>query len=831
MSIIGSNILAGAAGSGVSAYEIEQSLRFNSADSAYLSRTPSSAGNLRTGTISFWIKRSKLQSQPVQNTQMSLLGCIGNGPFFLRYRYQQDYLEYNQGWAGGTGAFDTLAHYRDVCAWQHVCLVNDFTNATAADKVRLYMNGVRQDLTITSALTNADGSWNSTNLHYIGYLNAYFDGYMAEFHNVDGTALDPTSFGEYDNNGVWRPIAYTGSYGTNGFYLTFDPSATNGIGHDHSGNGNNFTPSGFTTSGTGTDVMSDTPTTNWCTLNPLLNQGGSFSEGNLVFTGVGTSYQGSRGTIAIPSSGKWYWESTATTHTTTVGNWTGVGMATAAVSLSSFAGQVAGSVFYGDRNDSNSLISNGTSVVDQGTTTNFSQGDILQCAYDADTGKFWFGLNNSWWDSSVGTTGNPSAGTNQTLTAAAGEYFPIVQTNRTHVITTNFGQRDFAYTPPTGFNALNTANLPAPDIKDGGKYFDTLTWSGTGGSSGATRSLTGLGFSPDLVWGKVRSSSGVGHILMDSVRGVGTGKYLQSNTANAEGTSGPNESLYGYLSSLDSTGFTVTNGTSTFDNWNKSADTYVAWNWLAGGSGSSNTDGSITSTVSANPSAGFSVVAYTGTGANATVGHGLGVAPAMMIIKDRDAQTRWIVYHQTQGNAGYLRLDDTAAFNSDSTVFNTTSPSSTVFSVGTSINTNPTGNDVIAYCFAEVEGYSKFGSYTANNTTDNSFVFCGFKPAFLLIKNYTSGGNDSYHWCTYDDTRSEYNATTNVLWPSNAGSENSSSYSPKNGPAGNGDIDFLSNGFKIRSSASAMGGSDSYVFAAFASHPFGGSGVSPVTAR
>jgi hypothetical protein len=248
---------------------------------------------------------------------------------------------------------------------------------------------------------------------------------------------------------------------------------------------------------------------------------------------------------------------------------------------------------------------------------------------------------------------------------------------------------------------------------------------------------------------------------------------------------------------------------------------YVAWNWLASNtSGSSNTDGSITSTVSANPTAGFSIVSYTGTGANATVGHGLGVAPAMMIIKDRDAQTRWIVYHQTQGNAGYLRLDTTAGFNSDSTVFNSTSPSSTVFSVGTSINTNPDDNDVIAYCFAEIERYSKFGSYTGNGSTDGPFVYCGFKPAFVLTKNTDATNVDD--WSIEDATRDPYNLADASLRPNSDSAEDSAAT-----------IDILSNGFKIRTGDSHRinFSGELFIFAAFASSPFGGFRTTPATAR
>jgi hypothetical protein len=910
----------------VGGYEIEQSLRFDG--SSYLSRTPSTAGNRNTWTSSYWIKKAPAETASAMHTWSST---------------QFSAASFNGGststFTGGTNTatvFNTTAKYRDSSAWMHIVVRYD-TTQTGGNKYRIYING--EEYTgpwLTDARSSlGTGSMNNTVLHYIGNSAIHggttfaFQGYMAEFHHIDGTSLDESNFGEFDDSGVWRPINVSGlTYGTNGFYLKFDPSATNGVGHDHSGNGNNWTATGFSVSngsyiqdcstvsgntsqsfgrafdgdlatqsastnfsgevwtwtpsggyaysssvevyggeaafdqarinndsyvamnggwktiktGSGTitkldvrdsrgnaaatigairidgtilidnlfqDVMSDTPTTNWCTLNPLLNQGGSFAEGNLVFTGVGTSYQGSRGTIAIPSSGKWYWETTATTHTTTASNWTSIGMATAAVPLTSFAGEVTGSVFYGDRNDANSLISNDTSVVDQGTTTNFSQGDILQCAYDADTGKFWFGKNNSWWDSSVGTTGNPSAGTNQTLTAAAREYFPFVQTNRTHVITTNFGQRDFAYTPPTGFKPLNTSNLTAPTVKDGSKYFDTKLYTGTDAALSVN-----YDFGPDFVWIKSRSHAS-DHSLYDIVRG--TNLQLRSNSTIAElnDTNGFN--------SFDTDGFTL--GVDGGDNINAASRTYAAWAWDAGGTGSSNTDGSITSTVSVNPSAGFSIATYSANNtAGATFGHGLGVAPSMVIIKKRNAAERWVVYHQSISNQ-YIYLNETFAgetanaalrFGNDSSVV---APSSTLVTIGTSNDVNGASGTYVAYCFAEVESYSKFGSYIGNGSTDGPFVYCGFRPAWVLIKN----SNSATDWHLFDTARDPSNEVTQALYPDTSGSEDTLT---------NNEIDILSNGFKLRSAGGSTNGSgNTLIFAAFSENPFGGSGVSPATAR
>ena len=777
-------------------YQIEQSLRFNSEDSAYLNRTPGSAGNRKTWTWSGWVKytvkNASAYNQPLfWASSVATTGIsFSQNPNTAHHIYVYNAGEY----------IETTQFFRDPSSWYHIVAVIDTTQATASNRTKLYINGVQvTDFVLTAYPTqNADGDINNTVEHNIGKQigqSRYLDAYLAEVNFIDGSALDPTDFGEYDDNGVWRAIKYAGSYTGNSFYLKFDAADVDG---DSSGLGNDWTANNISTSGTGTDVMSDTPTTNYATLNPLLNQGGSFSEGNLVFTGVGTSYQGSKGTIAIPLSGKWYWETTATTHTTTVSNWTAVGMATEAVPLTSFAGEVTGSVFYGDRNDANSLISNDTSVVDQGTTINFSQGDILQCAYDADTGKFWFGLNNSWWDSSVGTTGNPSAGTNETLTAVSREYFPFVQTNRTHVMTTNFGQRAFEYTPPTGFKALNTANLPAPDIKDGSEYLNTVLYNG----NGSTQSITGVGFQPDWVWLKSRNNSYHNYVF-DVIRG--TGEQLYTNLTNEEFTSS------GTLTSFDTDGFSL--GNSANADINNSGATFVAWNWLAGGSVSAdnNTDGTITSTVSANPTAGFSIVKWTGTDTAESIGHGLGVAPNWIIHKFLST-SNWSVYTTTTGLNDRIKLNSTDAETSDGGV---TAVSSTTFSLSAAYNDDV--SDHIAYCFAEVEGYSKFGSYTGNGSLDGPFVYCGFRPAWVIIKRTDGTGE----WFMVDTSRNPYNPSDQDLFADSDTKETSSSGK-----------DLLSNGFKIRESGASMNASGgSFIFMAFSEHPFGGSGVSPATAR
>jgi len=398
-------------------------------------------------------------------------------------------------------------------------------------------------------------------------------------------------------------------------------------------------------------------------------------------------------------------------------------------------------------------------------------------------------------------------------------------TATSHTAIANFGQRDFAYTPPTGYKALNTSNLSAPSIKDGGKYFNTVLY--TGNATG--RTITGVGFQADFLWNKLRDTGSQDHLLYDTVRGIGSnGNYvrLRSNTATAEeDPATANQDLTAFTSD----GFTI--GTHAALNGNNQA--YVTWLWKAGGSGSSNTDGTITSTVSANPTAGFSIVSYAGNNsASATVGHGLGVSPSLVIVKDRTTSNYvWMVKFAILGG-NILELNGTGVANAPSSYSTGTigTLSSTTFGFTTNNSlqaVNGTGQNYIAYCFSEVEGYSKFGSYTGNGSTNGPFIYCGFKPAYLLTKN-----TGSSNWLLLDVARGQYynpigykNATKESLYANSAVTEAST---------GTGfEVDFLSNGFKMRSSVPGElnEGSSTHIFAAFAEHPFGGSGVSPATAR
>ena len=333
-------------------------------------------------------------------------------------------------------------------------------------------------------------------------------------------------------------------------------------------------------------------------------------------------------------------------------------------------------------------------------------------------------------------------------------------------------------------------------------YFNTKLYTGTGTSP---LSITGVGFQPDFLWIKRRNSSG-NHRLTDIVRGVAY--QLESSNAEAEKSSG--------IGSFDSDGWTFN---STGVSFNTSGGTYVGWNWLAGGTAVSNTQGSITSSVSANTTAGFSIVGYTGTGANASVGHGLGVSPDCIIVKRReDAGRGWWVYHKSLGATKAIYLHDTASSFTNSWLQNT-APTSTVFTLNSNGDTNGSSKNHIAYCFAEKKGYSKFGSYTGNGNADGTFVYTGFKPAWVMYK-ITSGSNS---WVIQDTKRSTTNVMDDYLLAEKADVEASTSAL---------NIDFLSNGFKFRNGSNASNASgNSYIYMAFAENPFVTSTGIPCTAR
>jgi hypothetical protein len=782
-----------------SGYTIARSVRLRSSASAYLNRTPASTTNRTIWTWSGWIKRGTLST----NQWFFAAGATAPTYTYTMMRFRSDdTLEFLNYITGGTeGNITTAQVFRDPSAWYHIVLTYDSTQATSTNRVKLYVNGSQ----VTSFSSGTYGTiypplnqvtmFNfASNTNYIGRTPPtdalYFDGYLTEVNFIDGQALTPSSFGSTNAvTGVWQPAKYTGTYGTNGFYLNFSDNSNNTattIGKDYSGNGNNWTPNNISvTAGATYDSMIDTPTPyadggngrgNYCVLNPVNTVGSpTLSAGNLNATGS-ASQSSFSGTIG-GNSGKYYAEFSPTA-------------ISGAVHFGAFAlGGNSNGGNVGSGQDSRCIYRNDGAVFTSSqvaTYASYTTSNIIGVAINLDasppTAAFY--------------KDNSLQGTVNLSTSFSNWTFAVLTNGSSDSGVVNFGQRPFIYTPPTGYVALNTFNLPDSTIKNGAGYMAATTYTGTGSSLTIANTVGSTSFQPDFVWVKSRSAA-TDHALYDSVRG--TTKDLVSNSTAAETTQSTGLTAFG------STGFTV----GALAKMNTSSATYVGWQWKAGGSSSSNTNGSITSTVSAGATQGFSVATYTGNGsAGATFGHGLGVAPNFVIIKERGNANGWLCYHSSTGNTGYLELDATLAFQTLSTVWNNTTPSSSVVTLGTVSNVNRNGGTFVAYCFAAVAGFSAFGSYTGNGSSDGPFVYLGFRPRFFMLKNITSAQS----WSVQDTARSAYNVGSAVLQPNNSNAE----------ATGTDLVDILSNGFKIRQSSAGNNNNngDTYVYACFAENPF-----------
>ena len=799
-----------------SGYTIARSVRLRSSASAYLNRTFAS-GNQATWTWSGWVKRGSLGSNQV------LFGrqLDGNSIGYIGFT-SSNTIEIINKVGPSTGAqVETSAVFRDPAAWYHIVVVYNGSGLTASAMITLYVNSVSQTYASSTRLASGNGYININLSHAIGRREVqndnYFDGYLTEINFIDGQALTPSSFGETDSiTGVWKPKAYSGTYGTNGFELNFSDNSNNTaatIGKDYSGNGNNWTPNNISvTAGTTYDSMVDSPTvgatsSNYAVINPVFKSSSqpTISNGNLTVAPNVATYQNAFSTIGS-TSGKQYCEITITGAPNSANMW-GVANAaqlnsmTTAVEIlgsSALSGTGYGYYYDGRKYSAGTLSSYGSAV---------SSGDVMGIALDLDNGKVWFSLNGTWQAS-----GDPAAGTNAAFTGivASGTWFfgATAHSGGSTAYNYNFGQRPFSYTPPTGFVALNTFNLPASTITNGAAYMAATLYTGTGASLTVANTVGSTSFQPDWVWAKSRSAA-TDHALYDSVRGVQ--KQIESNSTGAETTETTGLTAFG------STGFTV----GALAQMNTSAATYVAWQWKAGTTSASNTNGSITSTVSVGATQGFSVVSFTSPASGSfTVGHGLNAVPNLIITKPTSRSAGWVTYHSSLngGNPGtsyFVYLDTTAAQASLASppMWGSAVPTSSVF--GASVSATCAGSEpLIAYCFAAVAGYSAFGSYTgANNTgasspnADGPFVYTGFRPRFVLIKRTSTAAS----WVIYDSVRGAYNANLPWLYPNTSDAESSTEA-----------IDFLSNGFKIRAESGATMYPDgaTFIYACFAESPF-----------
>jgi len=937
MSVISNNILAGSSGQGgggAAGYAIDRSLRFNNADSSNLSRTPTAVGNRKTWTLSTWIKKC------AESSDAAIMGATGTpSRTACTHYFGQFYIYSNTGIV-----VRTTGEFRDPSAWYHVVFVLDTTQATAADRTKIYVNGEQPPLTYqTSPGQNTEWTFNNTGLHEIGKdptANEALSGYLADVHFIDGQALAATDFGEYDDNNVWQPKEYAGTYGTNGFHLDFsDTSSDAALGTDTSGNSNTWTVNNLSVAaGAGNDSLRDSPSQiadqtdtgvggevvgNYATWNPNGSNDSyiTYSNGNLDFTQTAASGQpgqmAPQATIGV-SSGKWYWEFVNTSGTNL-----GASVAGTFSEENSHLPSSGHVTYYGA---DGSILGSGFTL--PSTASTYGVNDIIGVALDADIGSVQFFKNGV----SQGTATNGPTNVN---------LFPsnrIWSSGASGAASVNFGQRAFAYTAPSGYKALCTANLPDPTIADGSTAFDTKLWTG----NGSTQTVSGLNFSPDFLWYKSRSVAHH-HGLQNTVTGVG--KSLSSSKTAAEYTEttgldaftsdgfnldgdgyysinrsghsmvgwawdagssnttiaagGLNSSLYdqsqtwsNFVTGTAYSGYPITNAfngdTSTrslesgstghtftppsaltvnstlrvyLQYANSSATNALKVNgidksslitttgsnlgWLtipgitsitslfwgvspAGAETCSisaiEVDGkilvdsgvslanvpSIASTYRANPSAGFSIVKYTGDATiGRTIAHGLNAVPEFIIGKNTDSSINWSVYTKTVGAGNSLALNDSGSPSGGTGIWGNVTPTSQVFTVGGDGNMNGNGNDMIAYCFAPVEGYSAMGSYTGNGSADGPFVFLGFRPAFLLVKNTASG----LQWPMFDSTRFDYNGPNNpTVYANSSGAEtaNTDNYG-----------DFLSNGFKPRGTNGNWNASGAtYIYYAVAEHPF-----------
>lgn len=760
---------------------ISNSIRFNDA-ATHFSNTFGSGDSTTTFTISLWFKRSGLSANMVMIGAESSSGRDD----FLRFESSNRLAFYRD---EGTDYVSPSRLFTDTSRWYHVVVAVDQTQTTTSDKVKIYIDGVQEtDFTVAGYPASAYGGFGNAKKLTIGSRPSQistesFDGYLAEINYIDGSQLGPENFGQTGSNGYWIPKAISGlTYGTSGFRIDGTNTVSSGTtisSFDDQANSNNFDES--VTGVDTTDVMGDSPTQNFNTFDPnnCYSSGSRLSEGNLKYTHDSVNGHHTT-TLSFNSSGNWYWEVGLTNSTSA---WMGIVDAnqsctgsgsingyfwypangyistnpygtTSAWSTTALAGDIIG---FQINNGVMTIYKNGVSLGNPFTipTNGYYRPFIMSPGAASGTTTFNFGADDSFAGSETPSSGAQAADAN--------------------------GYGSFYYTPPTGALAIVDDNIPV-------------------------EGLTG----PDFIWWKNRTDA-ASHMLGDSVRGAG--KVLSSNNTAAE-----LDSTSTYFSSFDYDGFTVGNANVT----NGAGDAMVAWTWKAGGkantfnidgtgyasiAASPISDGSIALTgLSSNTTSGFSIVGYTGTGSNGTIAHGLTSAPEMFICRNRTNARDWLVYHKDIGYTKDIFLNLTNAERSND-VYQQQAPDNSLIYLETQDRINESGSNHIMWCFHSVDGFSKVGSYVGNGSTDGTFVYTGFKPAFVLTKESSSTSG----WNLRDNKRSPENVVNEALQADTTGAELTSGY----------DVDFLSNGFKLRTSLSDSNTSgQTYIYLAFAEQPF-----------
>jgi hypothetical protein len=680
---------------------IERSAWFDGAADYVARQNGAAFANNQEAIFSFWVLRTKL------DTQQAFFGSVEGGEGFLL-----QFENTNKLWIYQNNTYNqkTTAVYRDI-GWYHILVSFDTSQATASDRVKLWVNGEQvtsfstaaynpQNTTIlglTGLMTGAEtmhiGNYNNTDANYY-----YFNGYIAQACMLESISiqqgdyavsdfLDTYTFGVNGSQYVPKADADIAALATAAGGNSFCLTTAIGDGTDASANGNDFTPNSMSDAANGS---ADTPSLVYANMDVLKNDGSNtstivFSEGNTRVTGSGGSDGGAFSTLPLPTSGTTEFQATFNNGYGIVGiccydNLLAVSTSASRNVLGGLGVPYNAAYGYIENGNKYVMLSGGGTSSSQGAalTTN----SVVTVRYDADSNEITFLKDNVVQGSVVSTV-------------AGLTYYVFVSRYNNYDITLHFDSATFPYTIGSGNKTINTVDLTAPEFQ-GIDYFNPILYTG----NGSTNAITGVGFQPDLVWIKNRTGS-TSNSLYDAVRGVQ--KQLESDNTSAETTETTGLTAFG------SDGFTV----GSLAQVNTNTNNFVGWSWLAGGAGASNTDGSITSTVSKAAADHFSIVTYTGTGAAATVGHGLGGVPDLIIVKNRGTTGNWAVQSSKTSyatNVLYLDLTNASA-TAGVNVWNNTDPTSSVFSVGLAADTNASTNTYVAYCFKNVPGVCKIGLY------------------------------------------------------------------------------------------------------------------------
>ena len=765
-------------------YEIERSVKFNGVgEYPYFNRTHGESN--ATYTVSCWIKMGAYTNYKyIFSYSNSGVAVRANTSTFLDDRIYV----YN---VPAGDLHNSTQEARDCSAWAHLVYKVSSNSATV-----YWNNVVVPGLSGVSAMSLGTTANKCTLGAYDNSNNYPWTGHIAEFYLISGQALNPDQFAETNSDtGQWSPMKFAGSYGSHDSFLDFsDNSSASALGTDRSGNGNNWTANNLSVAaGPGNDSVESTPTNNFPVFNTAQTRSwwsGILKEGNTFWDSTeANDNQSGYITHGMPS-GKWYLECKIGSPANGLGG-TQLGVipddymnGKRCVNRNGWPGFESGAGV-----SFNGIDQWYVGGANQGTYGgNWAQNDIIGVAIDADSGKIALSKNGQWADGSGNyDESNITAGGQKSIGGTAPYFFGVGDTSGSAIsqIYLNMGQYPFSHSIPSGYKKFCTKNMPAPAIKNGEDVFKTLIYTGNASS----RNLD-TGFSTDIAWIK-RRSGGDSHVLANSV--VGADSFLSTDLTSAANTAN------NCVTAFTSTGITVGSQGIVNDN----GEPMVAWQWDSGSSNVTNTDGSVETTVRANTSAGISIVKSTNssvTNGNSTFGHGLGVAPEMIWCKGRiDVTDNWKNYHKDLTANNNLMFSNAAQTTYSNYINDVTS---TTFKMHAGNNAN---DDLLAFCFSSVEGFSKIGKYTGNGNEDGPFIYTGFRPAWVMWKSI----NTTEHWQIRDNQRIGMNDANYVLFASNVNADYTTA-----------EADFQANGFKPRSNGGGTNANDEVlIYIAFAERP------------